>query len=289
MYLSVATRPDITFVVHFAAQAVSKPRYHHWEIVKRILKYLRGTLGYGIVYEPGEFSLQAFSDSNYADDLSARKSTSRFICKMNQGAITWFSQNQRYVSLSTMEAEYIAGSEAAKEISWLCRLIQKVGPHPEFHKCSKHIDVCYQSITEKALGLQCWQLAIVENRLAIRNTVGTRGTVDPTREEALQVDLEVKSDCNPSSRNAYLEETGSSSTTSVSPLGENAMGVTSKQNGLRRDGSNSGNIEKRDRKGSVKTLLSSSERQYLVLTQSEFEQKQLGGGRDTANAARIPK
>ncbi|KAG5866211.1 hypothetical protein JTB14_003229 [Gonioctena quinquepunctata] len=48
-----------------------------------------------------------------------------------------------------------------------------------------------------ALGLQCWQLAIFENRLAIQNTVGTRGTVDPTREEALQVDLRVKSDCNP--------------------------------------------------------------------------------------------
>ncbi|KAG5878499.1 hypothetical protein JTB14_035173 [Gonioctena quinquepunctata] len=149
MYLSVTTRPDITFAVHFAAQAVSKSRYHHWEIVKRILKYLRGTLDYGIVYEPGEFSLRTFSDSNYADGLSARKSTSGFICKMNQGAITWFSQNQRYVSLSSMEAEYIAGSEAAKEISWLCRLIQGVSPHPEFHKRSKHIDVCYQSITEK--------------------------------------------------------------------------------------------------------------------------------------------
>ncbi|KAG5868680.1 hypothetical protein JTB14_006567 [Gonioctena quinquepunctata] len=169
MYLSVATRPDITFAVHFVSQAVSKPRYHHWEIVERILKYIRGTLDYGIVYEPGECSLQAFSDSNYAGDLSTRKSTSGFICKMNQGAITWFSQKQRSVSLSTMEAEYIAGSEAAKEISWLCHLIQKVCTckistpvlwidnasavklvhNPEFHKRSKHIDVRYHFIREK--------------------------------------------------------------------------------------------------------------------------------------------
>ncbi|KAG5875724.1 hypothetical protein JTB14_007659 [Gonioctena quinquepunctata] len=76
MYLSIVTRPDITFAVHFASQAVSKPRYHHWEIVKRILKSIRGTLDYGIVYQPGECSLQAFSDSNYAGDLSTRKSTS---------------------------------------------------------------------------------------------------------------------------------------------------------------------------------------------------------------------
>ncbi|KAG5870530.1 hypothetical protein JTB14_033326 [Gonioctena quinquepunctata] len=80
MYLTVATRPDITFAEHFVSQAVSKPRYHHWEIVERILKYIRGTLDYGIVYEPGECFLQAFSDSNYAGDLSTRESTSGFIC-----------------------------------------------------------------------------------------------------------------------------------------------------------------------------------------------------------------
>ncbi|KAG5890546.1 hypothetical protein JTB14_028297 [Gonioctena quinquepunctata] len=148
MYLSVATRPDITFAVHFVSQAVSKPRYHHWEIVKRILKYIRGTSDYGIVYEPGECSLQVFSDSNYAGDLSTRKSTSGFI------------------SLCFIVDD---GSEAAKEISWLCRLIQEVCTckistpvlwidnasavklvhNPEFHKLSKHIDVRYHFIREK--------------------------------------------------------------------------------------------------------------------------------------------
>ncbi|KAG5884374.1 hypothetical protein JTB14_026206 [Gonioctena quinquepunctata] len=68
IYLSVATRPDITFAVHFVSQTVSKPRYYHWKIIRRILKYLRRTLDYGIVHEPSECSLQAFSDSNYAGD-----------------------------------------------------------------------------------------------------------------------------------------------------------------------------------------------------------------------------
>ncbi|KAG5874320.1 hypothetical protein JTB14_016351 [Gonioctena quinquepunctata] len=95
MYLSVCPRgPDITFTVHFVSQAVSKPRYHHWEIVKRILKYIRGTLDYGIVYEPGECSFKLSVRFNYAG-VSPSKSTSGFICKMNQ--ITnniWFSQKQ---------------------------------------------------------------------------------------------------------------------------------------------------------------------------------------------------
>ncbi|KAG5895296.1 hypothetical protein JTB14_029129 [Gonioctena quinquepunctata] len=94
MYLSFATRPDITFAVHFVSQVVPKPIYHHWEIVERIHKYLWGTLDYyGIVCEPGECYSRTFSDLNNVGDFFNR-------------------QKQRSVSLSTMEVEYIAGSEA---------------------------------------------------------------------------------------------------------------------------------------------------------------------------------
>lgn len=110
-----------------------------------------------------------YSDSDYASDLDARKSTTGYIFMLNGGAVTWSSQRQRSVALSTTEAEYMAACAATKEAIWLRQLLSDIdepisGPttlyidnqsaiklihNPEFHKRTKHIDIRYHFIREK--------------------------------------------------------------------------------------------------------------------------------------------
>jgi hypothetical protein len=156
MYLAVATRPDIAFAVAYVSRFLEKPKERHWSAVKRIFKYLRGTSALGIRYDAlGNAQLEAYSDSDFASDPDTRRSVSGIVFKYSGGAIVWAS-----VSLSTTEAEYVAASEAAKDVVWLTRLVNEIAPfdatpvlqvgnasatklakNPIFHKRSKHIDV----------------------------------------------------------------------------------------------------------------------------------------------------
>jgi hypothetical protein len=161
MYLAVATRPDIAFAVAYVSRFLEKPKERHWSAVKRIFKYLRGTSALGIRYDAlGNAQLEAYSDSDFASDPDTRRSVSGIVFKYSGGAIVWASRRQQSVSLSTTEAEYVAASEAAKDVVWLTRLFNEIAPfdatpvlqvdnasaiklakNPIFHKRSKHIDV----------------------------------------------------------------------------------------------------------------------------------------------------
>ncbi|CAL1687619.1 unnamed protein product [Lasius platythorax] len=170
MYLAITTRPDIAFSVSVVSQSLESPKQSDWQAVKRIFKYLRGTLStkllYRTNYKPG--MLKAFSDADYAGDIQTRRSTSGIVCKYFGGAISWMSQKQRSVALSTTEAEFIAANEGTKEVIWLKRLLQeitvlnevptlmidnasaiKLVKNPEFHKRSKHVEVRYYFVREK--------------------------------------------------------------------------------------------------------------------------------------------
>ena len=162
MYLAVATRPDISFAVGYVSQFLDKAEQKHWLIVKRILRYIRGTASFGICFRHNSKSgiLEAYCDVDYASDTSTRRSLSGGAFKYSDGAIVWISRRQKSVSLSTTEAEYMAASEAAKEVVWLHRLFSEIAPlsetptlqidnasaiklakNPEFHQRTKHIDV----------------------------------------------------------------------------------------------------------------------------------------------------
>jgi hypothetical protein len=141
----------------------------HWNTVKRIFKYLKGTVNYGLIYDSSvKLSLRGYSDAGYAGDTTTRRSTSGSIFKMNR-IIAWCSQRQKSVALSTTEAEYIAMSQAVQELTWLTLLISdlletqedtpvlyadnqsaiKLVKNPEYHKQTKHTDVRYHYIREK--------------------------------------------------------------------------------------------------------------------------------------------
>jgi len=169
MYLAVATRPDLAFSVSYVSQFLKQPSKQRWTLVKRIFRYLKGSTDKGIVYQAEEAGLlHVYSDADYASDPVTRRSVSRMVSMYSGGAVSWASQRQKCVSLSTTQAEYIAASEAAKEVVWLSRLYNeivilksvpklfvdnasaiKLVRNPEFHKRTKHVDVRYHFIRER--------------------------------------------------------------------------------------------------------------------------------------------
>ena len=123
LYLSHRTRPDICFAVANVARYSSCPTRQHWQAVKRIFRYLRGTANYGIVYGMSEHPCFGYSDADFAGDLRDRKSTSGFCFLFGNAVISWKSTKQTCVALSTAESEYVALSTCAQEAIWLQKLL----------------------------------------------------------------------------------------------------------------------------------------------------------------------
>ena len=123
LYLSLGTRPDIAYAVSTIARFTVKPTKQHWSTLKRILRYLKGTINHGIVYRKnGMQDFIGYSDADWAGSLDDRRSTSGYLFQIGGGAITWKSRKQSCVALSTAEAEYIALAAAAQEAVWLRQL-----------------------------------------------------------------------------------------------------------------------------------------------------------------------
>ena len=99
----------------------------HWEAVKCILRYLKGTQSKCICYGKSDFKLQGSCDADMAGDVDTRKSTSGYVFTIAGGAVSWCSRLQKIVALSTTEAEYISATEASKEAIWLGRLARELG------------------------------------------------------------------------------------------------------------------------------------------------------------------
>lgn len=168
MFLATTSRPDIMFAVNMVSRHVNNPQTHHWEAVKHILRYLKGTLKLGIRYSGNNTELTVYSDADYAGDIETRHSTTGYVSVLCEGPITWSSQRQRCVSRSTTESEYIAASDAARETVWLRGLLAelkvpcikptilyvdnqsaiKLVQRKDSHKRTKHIDVRYHYIRE---------------------------------------------------------------------------------------------------------------------------------------------
>lgn len=125
MYLMVGTRPDIAYAVGVLSQFMHNPGRAHWEAAKRVLRYLRGTKSMKITYmrSSGGAEVKGYSDSDWAGDITTRKSTSGYVFTMASGVIAWSSRKQASVATSTAEAEYVAAAMAAREALWLRQLL----------------------------------------------------------------------------------------------------------------------------------------------------------------------
>lgn len=168
MYLTV-TRPDLMFVVCLASRFMANPTELHYQVVKRVLRYVVGTVDLGIFYKRrGDAELLAYTDSDYAGDVVDRKSTSGYVFSLSGGAVSWTSKKQPIVTLSTTEAEYVAAASCATQGVWMKRVLDKLGHshskcitifcdnssaiklsrNPVLHGRSKHIDVRFHFLRD---------------------------------------------------------------------------------------------------------------------------------------------
>ncbi|KAK9181573.1 hypothetical protein WN944_024711 [Citrus x changshan-huyou] len=127
------------------ASAVGK----HWIAVKRILRYIKGTLDVALCYGGSEFTVRGYVDSDFTGDLDKRKSTTGYVFTLAGAAVSWVSKLQTVVALSTTEAEYMAATQACKKAI----LIQSqsalhIARNLAFDSRTKHIGVQYHFVRE---------------------------------------------------------------------------------------------------------------------------------------------
>ncbi|KAF9672659.1 hypothetical protein SADUNF_Sadunf11G0066100 [Salix dunnii] len=165
MYAMICTRPDISHAVGVVSRYMSNPRKQHWEAVKWILRYLKGSTETCLCFSGKDLVVQGYVDADLARDIDSRKSTTGFIYTYGGTAVSWGSNLQKTVSLSTTEAEYIAVSEVAKEMIWLQNFLEELGKerqsgtlysdsqsaiflakNPAYHSRTKHISIKYHFI-----------------------------------------------------------------------------------------------------------------------------------------------
>jgi len=164
----VCTRPDISFAVGYLSQFCNNYRKEHWIMVKRILRYLQGTVDVGLTYRRTGRSLHDFVDADWANCPKDHRSYTGYAFILAGCPVTWESRKQRTVALSSTKAEYMALSEATKEGLYLIRFLRDLGfdhlsrvrilcdnnearklaKNPVFHNRTKHIDVRHHFVRE---------------------------------------------------------------------------------------------------------------------------------------------
>ena len=128
LYLSAISRSGVSYAIGVASRSLEEPSAEDFVQVKRILRHLQGTTNRGIVYKPDykKGVIECYSDADHGGDLSTARSTTGVVCLHAGGAISWLSQRQPSVAISTTEAEIVAASEGASEIVWLKRLLSEM-------------------------------------------------------------------------------------------------------------------------------------------------------------------
>ena len=171
MFLTVVLRPDLSYCANYLSRFVNNYDKSHWESVKRVLRYLRGSCTRGILYKKDKNGLcvKAFSDADFAGDRDERKSTSGCVIMLSMGPVLWFSRRQSVVAQITTEAEYIASSTAVREIVWLRRYMSEIGfrceepteffvdnkgaiqlaKYPACNRSTKHIEIKFHFIRDQ--------------------------------------------------------------------------------------------------------------------------------------------
>ena len=170
IYLMTATRPDISWTVSKLSQFLDKPGPPHVTAAKRLLRYIKGTLSYSITYTPTDGVLVGYADSDWAGDTDDRRSTTGYVFTLGSSPISWKTRKQNTVALSSCEAEYMALSDATKEMLHLrsfCISLSNDQPETNnlyvdnqgaialakgngtLHARSKHIDIRYHFVREQ--------------------------------------------------------------------------------------------------------------------------------------------
>ncbi|KAL0451279.1 UNVERIFIED_CONTAM: Retrovirus-related Pol polyprotein from transposon TNT 1-94 [Sesamum latifolium] len=126
-YAIQCTKPNVAYALSVTSRYQACAGVAHWGAVKSILKYLKRTKDVFLIFGGGELILEGYSCASFQSDDDDAKSQSGFVLKLNGGVVAWKSFKQDTTVDSTTEAEYIAASEAAKEVVWMKNYIQELG------------------------------------------------------------------------------------------------------------------------------------------------------------------
>lgn len=126
MYLMLCVRPDICYAVGYLGRFQQKPQDVHWQMLKRIVRYLKGTKALVLKFKPrnNEVPLTGYADADWASDKTDRKSVSGYVFEVYGSVVSWSSKKQQTVATSSSEAEYIALSAATSEGLWLKGILE---------------------------------------------------------------------------------------------------------------------------------------------------------------------
>ncbi|GAU28846.1 hypothetical protein TSUD_21830 [Trifolium subterraneum] len=168
------TRPEISFAVNKVCQFLSNPLEDHWKAVKRILRYLSGTLHHGLLLQAAPSNqplpLVGFCDADWASDPDDRRSTSGACIFIGPNLVSWWSKKQTLVARSSAEAEYRSLAGLSAEILWLQSLLTELGcrfhtpkilcdnlstvslaHNPTLHHRTKHMELDIFFVREKVI------------------------------------------------------------------------------------------------------------------------------------------
>ncbi|KAF5444723.1 hypothetical protein F2P56_033831, partial [Juglans regia] len=167
-YLTI-TRPDLAYSVNSVSQYLHAPTDAHFQAVKRILRYVKGTLHFGLSFTASSSTtITAYSDADWAGCPNTRRSTSGYSIYLGDNLVSWSAKKQPTVSRSSCESEYRALASTAAEVLWLDHLLRDLrvsttdrplllcdnksaiflSSNPVSHKRSKHIDLDYHFLRE---------------------------------------------------------------------------------------------------------------------------------------------
>jgi len=171
IYLTI-TRPDIAYAVHILSQFMQAPKAAHLEAATRVLRYLKGSAGRGLLLSSHcDFQLYAYCDSDWGACPITRRSLTGYFVTIGSSPISWKTKKQTTVSRSSAEAEYRAMATVTSELIWLKSLLGSLGVflkdpiplycdnqaalhiarNPVFHERTKHIEIDCHFVRDRIL------------------------------------------------------------------------------------------------------------------------------------------
>lgn len=170
LHYVVHSRPDIAHAFGITTRFQKSPRESHLSAVKRILRYLKGTIDYGLWYPySNNFNLKVFTDVDRASNVHDQKSTTDGSFFLGGRLVSWMSKKQSCISQSTAEAEYVAAFMNCTQTTWMKHVLEgfkilvsepvsiycdntsaiNISKNPVLHSRTKHFELKYHFLREK--------------------------------------------------------------------------------------------------------------------------------------------